>query len=149
VHTVNKITEIDIDVFNTMYEANKTQLVSNIGFDDLEQFRNTFVYAAEDKMLFQAVDDSSIITAYYIGYPENDTAYMCNMITRTEDTLPLTIESSANILKSLGFTKVSFCVKEGTSTYNYTKASMNRPELYEYLTEKSIGDYMKVTLRLV
>ena len=148
-HTVSKIASIDVDVFNAMYEANKTQLVSNIGFDDLEKFRNTFVYGAEDKMLFQAVDDDSVITAYYVGYPENETAYMSNMITKADDVLPQTIESSANILKALGFTHVVFCVKPDTSTYNYTKASMNRTDLYEYLAETPIDDYLRVKLRLV
>jgi len=149
VHTVSKITDINIDIFNSMYESNKTQLVSNIGFDDLELFRNTFVYGAEDKMLFQAVDDESVVTAYYIGHPENDTAYMSNMITKSDDVLPQTVESSANILKNLGFTYVVFCVKPDTSTYNYTKASMNRLDLYEYMSETRIDDYSRVRLRLI
>ena len=132
-----------------MYGANKEQLVSNIGYDDIEQFRNTFVYGAEDKMLFQAVDDESVVTAYYVGYPENETAYMSNMITNADDVLPQTVESSANILKTLGFTHVVFCVKPNTSTYNYTKASMSRTDLYEYLSEASIDDYSRVRLRLI
>ena len=149
-YTVSKINNIDETIFNSIYENNKTQLVQNIGYDDINNLRSTFqAVEGVDKIFFQAVDDSNTVVAYFVGLPEGSTAFMYNMITKTTETLPLTIESSANLLKSLGFTHVDFCVKDGTSTQTYCKNSMNRPELYEYLTEKSIGDYMRVSLRLV
>ena len=149
-YTVSKIDSINETTFNSIYESNKTQLIQNIGYDDLNNLRSTFqVVEGIDKIFFQAVDSSDNVVAYFVGLPEGNTAFMYNMITKTTETLALTIESSANILKSLGFTHVDFCVKDGTSTQTYCKNSMNRPELYEYLTEKSIGDYMRVSLRLV
>ena len=146
---VTQIDQIDNTTFNRMYASNKTQLISNIGFDDIEIFRNSF--NREDNVIkFKAVNESNEVVAYFVGEESDvNTAYMYNMITQDEHTLPLTIEGSANILKSLGYTHVEFCVKVGTGTYDYTKNSMYRPDLYEYESEIDIGNYHKTKLRLV
>ena len=148
-YTVSKIDEINTTTFDEIYNSNKTQLVSNIGYDNLEQVKSTFVKLEELDLLFQAVNDSGQVMAYFAGNDEGSTAFMYNMITRNTDTLPLTIESSASMLKSLNYTHVDFCVKDGSATQSYCKNSMNRTDLYEYLSETNIGDYMRVSLRLV
>ena len=149
-YTVTQISEINTAKFDAMYEANKDQLVPNIGFDDLSIFKDSFTDPTRGDLKFQAVDDAGEVVAYFVGEPgSNGAAYMYNMITNASDTLPLTIESSANMLKSLGYTHVEFCVKHGSSTYTYTKNSMDRLDLYEYESETDIGNYFKTRLRLV
>jgi hypothetical protein len=149
-YTVSKIDSINNTTFDLIYESNKTQLVQNIGYDDIDKLRNTFQQTDDvEKIFFQAVDNQDNVVAYFAGFPEGDTAYMYNMVTKTTETLALTIESSAGVLKSLGYTYVDFCVGDGTATQAYCKNSMNRPELYEYLSERDIGNYMRVKLRLV
>lgn len=147
---VTQIDQIDNAEFDRMYASNRTQLVSNIGFDDINVFRASFNREDNEVIKFKAVNESNEVVAYFVGETsEPNTAYMYNMITVDQDTLPLTIEGSANILKSLGYTHVEFCVKPDTGTYNYTKSSMNRPDLYDYESEINIGDYHKTKLRLV
>ncbi|QDP52891.1 MAG: hypothetical protein Unbinned4512contig1001_29 [Prokaryotic dsDNA virus sp.] len=149
-YTVSKIVNIDGTTFDSIYESNKTQLVQNIGYDDIDNLRRTFEdTVGVEKIFFQAVDDNDNVVAYFAGLPEGNTAFMYNMVTKTTDTLAQTVESSASILKSLGYTHVDFCVKDGTATQTYCKNSMNRPELYEYLSERDFGDYKRVSLRLI
>lgn len=150
-YTVSKIENIDEATFNSIYEANKEQLVANIGYDDVNHLRSTFKSTVDiPKIIFQAVDNDNNVVAYYVGLSQGNIAFMNNMITNASGTLALTVESSASVLKSLGYSHVDFCVKDGSSTETYCKNSMDRPELYEYLSETDFGHgYNKIHLRLL
>ena len=52
-YTVSKIDSINETTFNSIYESNKTQLVQNIGYDDLNNLRSTFqAVEGMDKIFF-------------------------------------------------------------------------------------------------
>ena len=150
-YIVTEIEKINSTRFDEIYNGNKTQLIENIGYDDLNLLKSIFSKQIGAGLLFQAVNNSNEVVAYYVGVRQSSTeVFMHCMITDSTETLPLTVESSANILKSLGFTHVYFSVKNNTSTHTYCKNSMNRTDLYEYLNEEIYeGNYMKVKLKLV
>tara|TARA_B100001094_G_scaffold133882_1_gene129690 strand:+ start:5667 stop:6122 length:456 start_codon:yes stop_codon:yes gene_type:complete len=150
-HTLHRITQIDDAAFVSMYEGNKSQLTANIGYDNIDVFKATFNAPDPDDLLFKSLDENQEVSGYFIGEPSADnTAYMYNMITKASDTLPLTVEKSADILKSLGFVNVEFCVKKGTGTYDYTKASMSREDLYQFISESTeVEGYCRVKLLLI
>lgn len=145
---VTQIDQIDDAEFDRMYVSNRDQLVSNIGFDDIHGYRETF--KRPEALKFRAVNESEAVVAYFVGEPSDaNTAYVYNIITESPHILPLTIEPSAILLKSLGYTHVEFCGARGTATYNYAKRGMYCPNFYEYVSEMDIGNYYKVKLRLV
>ena len=152
-YIVSQIEKIDETIFNSMYESNKTQLVSNIGFDNLDLFRGTFLHGSEDNLIFKAVNDSNKTVAYSIAVPEGETAYLYNTITNADGTMPLVVESLAQLLKSLNFKFLSLCLKKDSSIHTYGKNNMNRPELYEFVGEDKADvasdEYMKVKLKLL
>ena len=59
------------------------------------------------------------------------------------------VTNSATLLKSLGFTHLQVACTDGTPMHNWTKASCNRTDLFQYESEEVQETCIPVKLRLL
>jgi len=135
-HTVTKITNVDVSTFDEIYNGDKERISTAIGYDDLDRLRAFFTQEDGD-YIFQVTDSSNQIMAYIMGEPnmQDGIIRIVHMITRSSDTIANFVEPSANLMKSLGFSEVHFCVKVGGSSYNFCRNNLNRNDIYSHIGE--------------
>ena len=148
-YTVTKITNVNMSIFDEIYEGDRTRISTAIGYDDIDHLKTYFV--GEDPHLFQAVDSSNQVMAYIMGQSMGEGVMrIVNMITRAADTIPNFVEPSAILLKSLGFKEVHFCVKVNGTSYVFCKNNLNRNDVYQYIGETiPYEEYTDIKLLLV
>ena len=145
---VERITEIDNNVFDTIYDANSVSIVENTGYDDKENLRKRFNNEADNFYLFGFTKDDELV-GYVQGFSNGTTLAVYNSVTKSTDVFVDAVTNSATILKSLGFTHLQVACTNGTPMHNWTKASCNRTDLFEYESESEQETFIAVRLRLL
>ncbi|QDP68264.1 MAG: hypothetical protein Unbinned3329contig1000_21 [Prokaryotic dsDNA virus sp.] len=151
---VERITEINNTVFDTIYDANSASIIENTGYDDKENLRKTFSSEADNFYLFSFTKEATEmraaeVTGYVQAFGKGDEITVYNSVTKSTSVLIEAVSGSNVLLKSLGFTYLNVdCVKD-TSMYNYIKAACNRLDLFEYISEQEREDDIIIKLRLL
>jgi len=149
VYQLNEITEIDDNIFDSIYENNKTQIVVNNGYDDKEKLKFIFKNPTTYFKLFFEVTYNSEVVGYYQGKLLNNHAYLYNAITKTEQTFKDAVDVSTTYLKGLGCTHVVCSAIPDTNMYNYCLASCERTDIFAYEKTENTGDTVDIFMRLV
>ncbi len=145
---VERITQIDDDVYDAIYDANSTSIIENTGYDDKENLRNTFTDDANNFYLFKFTKDSEVV-GYVQGFGNGTIISVFNSVTKNDNIFVEAVTNSATLLKSLGFTHLQVACTNGTPMHNWTKASCNRTDLFEYESETTQETYISVSLRIL
>ena len=145
---VERITEIDNNAFNIIYNANSASIIENTGYNDKENLRKTFSDEADNFYLFSFTKDEEVV-GYVQGFSSGTTLAVYNSVTKSTDVFVEAVTNSATILKSLGFTHLQVACTDGTPMYNWTKASCNRTDLFEYESESEQETFIAVKLRIL
>lgn len=132
---VTTVTEIDNAVFDTIYDANSVSIVQNTGYDDKENLRQTFSNQQDNFYLFSFTKDGEVV-GYVQGFGEGSTISVFNSVTKDGNVFAEAVANSSTLLKSLGFTHLSVACTDGTPMHNWTKASCNRTDLFQYESEE-------------
>ena len=145
---VEQITEIDNNVFDTIYDANSVSIVENTGYDNKEFLRKTFNSLQDNFYLFSFTDNDEVV-GYVQGYSNGTTLAVYNSVTKSTDVFVDAVTNSASILKSLGFSHLQVACTNGTPMHNWTKASCNRTDLFEYESESEQETFIAVRFRIL
>ena len=145
---VEQITEIDNNVFDTIYDATSVSIVENTGYDNKEFLRKTFNSLQDNFYLFSFTDNDEVV-GYVQGYSNGTTLAVYNSVTKSTDVFVDAVTNSASILKSLGFSHLQVACTNGTPMHNWTKASCNRTDLFEYESESEQETFIAVRLRIL
>ena len=145
---VERITEIDNNVFDTVYDANSASIIENTGYDDKENLRATFTDEADNFYLFRFTKDDEVV-GYVQGFGNDTTISVFNSVTKNDNVFVEAVTNSATLLKSLGFTHLQVACTDGTPMHNWTKASCNRTDLFQYESEEVQETCIPVRLRLL
>lgn len=145
---VERITQIDDDVFNAIYDANSASIIENTGYNDKENLRNTFTDGSDNFYLFKFTKESEVV-GYVQGFGSGSIISVFNSVTKNDNIFVEAVTNSATLLKSLGFTHLQVACTDGTPMHNWTKASCNRTDLFEYESETIQETYVSVSLRIL
>jgi len=132
---VTTITEINNTVFDTIYDANSASIVENTGYENKENLRQTFSNQQDNFYLFSFTKDGEVV-GYVQGFGEGTTIVVFNSVTKSTSVFIEAVSNSAVLLKSLGFTHLQVACTDGTPMHNWTKASCNRTDLFQYESEE-------------
>ncbi len=144
---VEKITQIDNLIFDTIYNANSASIIENTGFDDKEKLRSRFHLDVNNFYLFSFTKDNEVV-GYVQALSENNEITVHNSVTKSTSVLIEAVSGSNEILKSLGFTYLNVdCVKD-TPMYNYIKSACNRSDLFEYISEEERVEQNDIIVKL-
>tara|TARA_Y100000996_G_C22456243_1_gene616056 strand:- start:58 stop:501 length:444 start_codon:yes stop_codon:yes gene_type:complete len=145
---VERITQINNNVFDIIYDANSASIVENTGYDDKENLRKTFTNLQDNFYLFSFTKDGEVV-GYVQGFANGTTLAVYNSVTKSTDVFVDAVTNSSTILKSLGFTHLQVACTNSTPMHNWTKASCNRIDLFEYESESEQETFIAVRLRLL
>lgn len=145
---VERITQIDNNAFDVIYDANSASIIENIGYDDKEALRNTFSDEADNFYLFSFTKNGEVV-GYVQGFGKGDTLTAHDTVTKSSDVLPEAVEGSNVLLKSLGFAYLDVDCVPNVPMYTYAKSACLRDDLYEYVSEQERENDIIVKLRLL
>ena len=145
---VTTITGIDNTVFDTIYDANSASIVENTGYENKENLRLTFSNEQDNFYLFSFAKDNEVV-GYVQGFGEGSTLIVFNSVTKSTGVFIEAVSNSAALLKSLGFTHLQVACTDGTPMHNWTKASCNRADLFQYENEEVQETCTHVTLAIL
>lgn len=131
---VELITEIDNNTFDIIYDANSASIIENTGYNDKENLRRTFTNEQDNFYLFSFTSNDEVV-GYVQGFGDSTTIAVYNSVTKNTGVFVEAVTNSATLLKSLGFTHLQVACTNSTPMHNWTKASCNRTDLFQYESE--------------
>ena len=117
---VEKITQINNSVFDTIYDANTNSIVQNTGYDDKEQLKTTFSNDRDEFNIFSFTKDDEVV-GYVQGFSNNNEITIFNSVTKATNVLEEAVEGSNSLLKSLGFTYLKVACVKNVPMYTWLK----------------------------
>ena len=145
---VEKINEIDDSVFDTIYNANTASIIQNTGYDNKEQLKHRFSSVKDTFNLFSFTKDGEVV-GYVQGSGKDDTITIFNSVTKSTSVLEEGVAGSNFLLKSLGFVYLQVDCVKNVPMYSWIKASCNRTDLFEYVSEEERENDIIVKLKLL
>lgn len=145
---VERITQINDDTYDAIYDANSASIIENTGYDDKENLRNTFKDGSDNFYLFRFTKDDEVV-GYVQGFGEGTTISVFNSVTKDGNVFSEAVSNSAALLKSLGFTHLSVACTDGTPMHNWTKAHCSRPDLFNFEQEVPHETYKSVLIAIL
>ena len=129
-YRVEVVTSVNEESFLSIYNSNKTAIITNSGYEEYERLLMQF--KMDGSFIVAGIDnDTNNHVAYGSGVLNNGVWHLTNIITKSPTVF---MELSGDLMHTLMLennisTVKTWCKKDGTML-NFVQASSNRPDLY-------------------